>query len=232
MSPQSISSKLLFFMYNIMKHAGPVQYSISVASLVIVTGLYFALHPLSERLLSPLPNTYLPVIFITALVIAIFNSITLLSAIPLKLVRRLGNIFLLAVTLYALGESERGFYAKSAFEGTLTTHNEEWFALHGDGKTITLISPQRTRSVSLVATPEAAAVFGLGKCVTLMIETAKSGAERIATVDDAIAPADVKDCKSASFDRSGNMPIKAIPPTQVPLMIIRVAMFRLSLANQ
>lgn len=188
-----------------MKQAGPLQYSISFASLIIIAAIYFAMRPFSAHLLSPPPSFYIPFAMIIAVVIAISNSITLLSNIPFKLIRRLGTIFLLAITLYAVGESGRGFYAKSAFEGSLKTHTEQWMAISGKGDAISLMSLQRNRRVSLDATPEAvAALSGIGACVTVAIERAESGAERIAIGQGAITRADIKQCGNASVRGSAS----------------------------
>jgi hypothetical protein len=206
-----------------MNQTGNLRYILAVASLIIIAGLYFSLHPLSQRLLSPPPGAYVPVLIVVGGGIAIFAAITLLAHLPSRLVRRLGTILILALTLYASGESGRGFYALTAFRGAVTSTNELWQVNNfgqQDGA-ISVSRPGQNRAFSLDASPEAvAAASGFGHCAPVKIERSQLGIERIANDQSPLTTADVTDCaptatsdaKSRQMHGSVNRQIKAIDP--------------------
>jgi hypothetical protein len=205
----------------IMNQAGSLRYFLAVALLIIIAGLYFSLHPLSQRLLSPPPGAYVPVLIVLGGGIAIFASMTLFAHIPSRLVRRLATTFILAVTLYACGESGRGLYAITAFRGAVTSTNELWHVNNfgQQDNAIGVSRPGLNRTFSLAASPEAvAAASGFGHCVNVRVERSQSGVERLASRQGPLTAADLTDCspttasvlKVPQLEESADQQVKAM----------------------
>jgi hypothetical protein len=114
--------------------------------------------------------------------------------IPSRLVRRLTLITVMALTIYAGGESARGLYVLSAFNGQDAVASEPWMTLGRRGDTITLSSLKRQKTISLRASRDAVAAVGPGRCVTIAVERSASGAERVATSQRAIQASDISSC--------------------------------------
>jgi signal transduction histidine kinase len=184
-----------------MNQLSNVRYILAVAPLVIIAGLYAALHGQSLRLLSAPPNGYLPVIMIVAAAVSIFSAMTFFANVgpdflP-RLARRLGTILILALTLYACAEASRGYYALTAFRGPLTTSSEQWEVANfgTKGSEIWASRAGLKRQISFPATAEAlAAVTGLGSCIAVKVERSEGGVERVASNQPEITPDKLQPC--------------------------------------
>jgi hypothetical protein len=201
-----------------MNQTGSLRYILAVASLIIVAVLYVLLHPLSQRLLSPPPGAYVPVLIVVGGGIATFAAITLLAHLPSRLVRRLGTILVLALTLYACGESGRGAYALTAFRGAITSTNERW-PVNNFGQqdgAISVSRPGQNRAFMLRASPEAvAAAIGFGHCALVKIERSQLGVERIANDQAPLTSADVTDCGPTASSDAKSRPMQGLADEQI-----------------
>jgi len=81
-----------------------VRMGSAAAVLMLVLAAYLSYHPASTRLLTPMPGRSFPIIFLSGAVIGIGCAMTILGDVPSRLVRRLGTIVIMALSLYMLGK--------------------------------------------------------------------------------------------------------------------------------
>jgi hypothetical protein len=178
-----------------MSQSALVRFALPVAILVILASLYVGLHGPSQSLLTAPPGGFVAVTMLTVCGLALFAGFMLAKGVPSRLARRLVLLVVMAVSIYLGGESARGLYAINSFSGELQTVTESWMTLNGKGDSINATNLQRrNKSISLAATPEAAAAAGPGQCVTVKIEKSAEGAERIAADQAEISTSDLAAC--------------------------------------
>jgi hypothetical protein len=180
------------------------RHAIAIALLVILAAAYFVLEPSGQRLLTPPPSVYVPVIIVASLCSSLFCAWTLLgdlgSSFLERLAQRLGTILILAITIFTSAQASRGYYAQTAFSGPLVKTSEQWEIrpFSKGANTLSVSSALGARLIHLPASPEAiATVNGFGTCVTVQIESAADGARRIASTQAVITPAELSPCPAS-----------------------------------
>jgi len=170
-----------------------VRYGIPLTILAVLAGMFLRFRGLSERLLTPLPKTYMTVTILIVLALAFYVAVMLARAAPSRLGRRLAVIGIMAFVLYAGGVSARGLYAQSAFSAG-TVEKERWMGLRARGNDLLLTNPSRRKSIFLPASPETVAAASMGRCVEIAIERSASGDERVAAGRKIFEPSDLSPC--------------------------------------
>lgn len=174
-----------------------VRMGSAAAVLMLVLAAYLSYHPASTRLLTPMPGRSFPIIFLLGAIIGIGCAMTILGDVPSRLVRRLGTILIMALSLYMLGEAARGYYAAGAFSmpDQITRDQSRWMVTGSGSGTVTAVrEPSAGRALDFAADPSVDAVVRPGICFTTEIERSAEGVERLLASPPLLSAADFSSC--------------------------------------
>jgi hypothetical protein len=154
----------------------------------------FALQGSSESLLTPLPGSWMAATIVPAMIVAVVVAYTVAAAIPSLLVRRLTTIGVLSASLYSSGQLARGLYVMSTFSGTVERAQITLLVTGGGSGSLQAVDPTRPGPVrTLPASADEVRSAARGQCVSVTIERAPGGAERL--VGAKVTPEDISPCE-------------------------------------
>lgn len=153
----------------------------AVGLLVSLAVAAFALGGAADALLTPLPKSWMLPTMFSAIGLAIALAVVLAEAVPWPLGRRLTVVAVLAGTLYSAGQVARGLYTTFVFSGEVARGERRFLVTGSEARSLRVVDRSRPGPVRRIQVDGEFVDGGSrGQCVTVGIERAPSGAERLA----------------------------------------------------